>query len=184
MPVRPAELEDLRACLSLDHSYVTERVWQMDLSEENGGLVVGFHDTRLPRPVKVNYPRDQKALLDSWHHRDCFLVATPDARGPSAPSSQIIGYLNMDAYDWHGIGWVADLVIAPAYRRQGIARQLLQAGINWARDAGLGRLIFETQTRNHPAIRFLEKNGFSFCGYNDRFYANQEIALFFSLDLR
>lgn len=184
MPVRPAELEDLRACLSLDHSYVTERVWQMDLDEEDGGLVVGFHDVRLPRPVRVTYPRDQKALLDSWHHRDCFLVATPTIGEPGKTSSQIIGYLAMDAYEWHRVGWVADLVIAPTYRRQGIARQLLQAGIDWALEAGLGRLIFETQTRNHPAIRFLEKHGLAFCGYNDRFYANQEIALFFSLDLR
>ena len=30
MTIRPATLDDLEACLALDHSYLTERVWQID----------------------------------------------------------------------------------------------------------------------------------------------------------
>jgi GNAT superfamily N-acetyltransferase len=89
----------------------------------------------------------------------------------------------MAAYEWHKTGWVADLVTTREYRRKGIATRLLQAGAQWARKAGLCRLIVETQTKNHPAMRFLERRGFSFCGYNDRHYANQDIAVFFSVDL-
>jgi ribosomal protein S18 acetylase RimI-like enzyme len=79
---------------------------------------------------------------------------------------------------------VADLVVAPEHRRQGIAARLLQAGAEWARKAGLSRLMVEAQTKNYPAICFLERQGFAFCGYNDRYYANQDIALFFSSSLR
>jgi ribosomal protein S18 acetylase RimI-like enzyme len=89
----------------------------------------------------------------------------------------------MAARDWHQTGWVADLVVAPEYRRGGIATQLLQAGQAWALQAGLRRLIVETQTRNYPAINLLQRSGFSFCGYNDRYYTNQDIAVFFALNL-
>ena len=76
------------------------------------------------------------------------------------------------------------MVIAPEHRRKGIATQLFQAGKDWARKTGLRRLTVETQTKNYPALCLLERLDFSFCGYNDQYYANQDIALFFSLDLR
>jgi ribosomal protein S18 acetylase RimI-like enzyme len=174
MTIRPATLDDLPVCLALDHSYLTEYVWQMDVQEQNGQVGVTFRTTRLPRPVHVQYPRDQEALLADWHHRDCFLIAD---------TQEIAGYLTMSARDWHKTGWVADLVVAPEYRRRGLATQLLQAGLTWARQEGLRRLIVEAQTKNYPAIRFLERQGFSFCGYNDRYYVNQDIAIFFVLNL-
>jgi ribosomal protein S18 acetylase RimI-like enzyme len=176
--VRPAELEDLKACLALDHSYRTEHVWQMDVQEGNDSIVVTFRTMRLPRPVYVAYPRDREALLADWHHRDCFLVTT------TQDDVQIVGYLTMAAHDWHKTGWVADLVVAPEHRRQGIATRLLQAGKEWACKAGLRSLMIETQTKNYPAICFLERQRFAFCGYNDHYYANQDIALFFALNLR
>jgi ribosomal protein S18 acetylase RimI-like enzyme len=184
MAIRPAELDDLKACLILDHSYFTEHVWQMEVQESEDGITVNFRSVRLPRPVRVGYPRDREALLASWHRRDCFLVATAYDGEGEKKAGPIVGYLTMGAYDWHRTSWVTDLVVAPEHRRQGIATQLLQAGKEWAREAGLRRLIVETQTKNHPAMCFLERRGFSFCGYNDRYYANQDIALFFSLDLR
>lgn len=175
MAIRPAELVDLENCLRLNHSYLTEYVWQMDVQEGASLVTVNFRTVRLPRAVHVKYPRDRQALLSGWHRRDCFLVATADK------DERIVGYLTMGAHDWHRTGWVADLVIDADHRRQGIATRLLLEAKDWARKAGLRRLMVETQTKNHPAICFLERNGFSFCGYNDRYYANQDIALFFSL---
>jgi ribosomal protein S18 acetylase RimI-like enzyme len=183
MIVRPADLADLEACLRLDHSYLTAHVWQMDVHEAKTGVAVNFCTVRLPRPVQVRYPRDQEALRTAWHRSDCFLVASTGGGAENVAAGPIIGYLTMDAYDWHRTGWVADLVVAPAHRRKAVATQLLRAGKEWAREAGLRRLTIETQTKNYPALCFLERQGFSFCGYNDRYYANEDIALFFSLDL-
>jgi ribosomal protein S18 acetylase RimI-like enzyme len=182
--VRPAELEDVRTCLDLDNSYLTEHVWQMEVQEKKGMVAVTFRTMRLPRPVHVQYPRGREALLTDWHHRDCFLVASAQSSAQGHEPPPIWGYLTMAAHDWHQTGWVADLVVAPEQRRRGIAAQLLQAGKEWAHRAGLRRLVIEAQTKNYPALRFLERHGFSFCGYNDRYYANQDIALFFALDLR
>lgn len=184
MIVRPAELEDLEACLSLDHSYHTGHVWQMEVQDGTALTTVSFRAVRLPRPAHVHYPRNRKALLTGWHSRDCFLVAVANDGEQRSKTHPIVGYLTMSAYDWHQTGWVADMVIAPRYRRQGIATQLLQAGKEWARKHNLRRLTTEMQTKNHPAMCFLEKAGFTFCGYNDHYYANQDIALFYSLDLR
>jgi ribosomal protein S18 acetylase RimI-like enzyme len=177
--IHPAELRDLQACLALDHSYRTDHVWQMDVQKENSLVGVAFRTMRLPRPVRVEYPRDAEALLADWHRRDCFLVAT----APQGDKAPIVGYLTMAAHDWHKTGWVADLVVAPEHRRLGVATCLLQTGKEWARQAGLHRLTIETQTKNYPAIRFLERMGFAFCGYNDHYYAGRDIALFFALDL-
>ncbi len=174
MSIRSAILDDLEVCVALDHSYLTERVWQMDVQGKSEQMVVSFRTMRLPRPVHVSYPREREELLADWHHRDCFLVAA---------EPEIAGYLTMTARDWHQTGWVADLVVAPEYRRRGRATQLLQAGKAWALQAGLRRLIVETQTRNYPAISLLQRLGFTFCGYNDRYYTNQDIAVFFALNL-
>ena len=38
----------------------------------------------------------------------------------------------------------------------------------------------EMQPKNYPAIQFAYKLGFEFSGYNDQYYRDQEIAIFFS----
>jgi RimJ/RimL family protein N-acetyltransferase len=36
------------------------------------------------------------------------------------------------------------------------------------------------QSKNLPAIRLAQKFGYEFCGYNDQYYINQDVALFFA----
>jgi ribosomal protein S18 acetylase RimI-like enzyme len=183
MIIRSAELSDLEDCLNLDHSYLTSHVWQMDVQENQARVSVSFRTVRLPRPAHVEYPRDRDALLAEWHRRDCFLVATQEQNQNTA-SSLILGYLTLGEQSWHKTGWVSNLVVDPEHRREGIATQLLQAAKDWARAAGMRRLTVETHTKNYPAISLLEKCGFAFCGYNDRYYASEDIVLFFSLRLQ
>jgi hypothetical protein len=35
------------------------------------------------------------------------------------------------------------------------------------------------QSKNYPAMMLAQKHGYEFCGYNDRYYPNQDIALVF-----
>jgi len=172
MIVRPAELTDLKACQEIDHSYVTNHVWQMEESEEVREVTVVFRTTRLPRSMRVKYPKDSVNLVESWRRGECLLVA--EAGGV------VYGYLDMSVQSWHLTAWVDNMAIATAYRRQGIGTILLNKAGEWARQRGLRRLMLEIQTKNHPAICFCQKNGFAFCGFNDRYYTNQDIALFFA----
>jgi GNAT superfamily N-acetyltransferase len=172
MIIRPVELTDLNACLALEHSYVTNYVWQMEESEGAGEISVVFRTVRLPRSMRVKYPKDYDNLLESWRRGQCFLVAEEDGA--------VRGYLDMSVQSWHLTGWVDNMAVAKEYRRQGVATALIRKASEWARQQGLNKLMLEIQTKNHPAICFSQKNGFAFCGFNDRYYTNQDIALFFA----
>jgi ribosomal protein S18 acetylase RimI-like enzyme len=172
MIVRPADLTDLKACLEIDHSYVTSHVWQMEESEAPGELTVIFRTARLPRSMRVKYPKDYDNLLESWRRGECFLVAEE--------GDVVRGYLDMSVQPWNLTGRVANLAVARDHRRKGAGTALLQKAVEWSRQRGLRRLMLEIQTKNYPAICFCQKNGFAFCGFNDRYYTNQDIALFFA----
>ncbi len=172
MIVRPAELVDLKACLDMDHSYVTDHVWQMEESERSGEITVTFRTAKLPRSMRVRYPKDYDNLLQDWQRGECFLVAEEDG--------DVRGYLDMSVHPWNLTGWINHLTVDKDFRRQGIGTALITKAIAWARQHGLARVMLELQTKNYPAICFCQKNGFAFCGFNDRYYTNQDIALFFA----
>lgn len=79
---------------------------------------------------------------------------------------------------------IHQIVVSSAYRRRGIASRLVNVARQWAKEHQLNRLMIETQTKNFPLINFCQNNGFAFCGFNDRYFPNQDIAVFFSTSLR
>jgi ribosomal protein S18 acetylase RimI-like enzyme len=80
--------------------------------------------------------------------------------------------------------WVKDLAVRKEVRRQGIASVLLLAAQDWASQRNLKRVIVEIQSKNASAIKLVNKLGYEFCGYQDHYFANQDIALFFMRYLR
>jgi ribosomal protein S18 acetylase RimI-like enzyme len=76
-------------------------------------------------------------------------------------------------------GWIHDLVVSEPVRHRGIGSALLVQATRWAYLRKLEHLTIETPTKNYPAIRFALAHGFTFCGFNDHYYTNQDIALFF-----
>jgi ribosomal protein S18 acetylase RimI-like enzyme len=166
---------ELIHCLDLDHAYITDYVWQVDVREENDDIAVRFRTVRLPRTMQVPYPRDRQTLAKAWEQRDCFLVATVD--------EVVLGYVNMRVDATHAKGWIHDLVIGEPFRRRRIGSALLEQTFRWAQLRDLQQLTMEMQTKNYPAIRFAQVHGFVFCGFNDHYYTNQDIALFFGKGL-
>jgi ribosomal protein S18 acetylase RimI-like enzyme len=174
--VRPAKPRDLKACGALDHSYTTDCVWQMETRDEGGTVTTVFREARLPREIRVEYPRWDKDLLAGWQRRDGFLVAEDEGR--------VCGYVALTAQTENGIAWVGDLAVGRPWRRQGVGTALLRAAAQWGCDNDLARLVLEVQTKNYPAIRFCQSRGLAFCGYNDHYWPSQDIALFFGGSLR
>jgi ribosomal protein S18 acetylase RimI-like enzyme len=173
MVIRRGDLKDLNACALIDTSYVTDNVWQVRTEERPyEEIVVTFQAIRLPRSVRAKPPRDTEFLVQDWQRDECFLVAEEDG--------EIRGYLNMVVQPWHSAGWINDIAVRKRCRRQGIASELLRAAFRWAREHGLRTVLAETQTKNHPAICLCRKHGFVFCGFNDQYYSNQDIAVFFA----
>jgi len=175
MKVRPAVPADLKQCATLDHHNTTTRVWQMNRREDTarGAVTISFHSVRLPRPMRVYYPRDPNRLWDDWRHWDGFLVAEEDG--------YIRGYLGLRVHAAEGKGWIRDLVVGRPFRRNGIGSLLLYKAIQWTAERNLHQLTLEMQSKNYPAIHFCQKHGFHFCGFNECYYSNQDIALFFTL---
>ena len=169
---------DIPNCLELDHSYETDTVWQMKISNEDGWRV-DFRPERLPRVVDSTFEVNEARIRAELVPEHCFLVATTREADP-----EIIAYLTMRSDRINHIGLVQDVVVSRAYRRHQIATRLTRVAARWAKEHEFTTLMIETQTKNYPGIRFCESAGFAFCGFNDRYLPNRDIAVFFSQSLR
>jgi ribosomal protein S18 acetylase RimI-like enzyme len=174
--IRSAVASDLSALMALDHSCQTEYVWQMEVHHEDGQLGAIFREIRLPRSVSVLYPRPVSALSESWNHRSGVLVAVV--------GKQTVGYVRTNDAILPRTAWLLDLVVSPRFRRQGIASTLVLAAQSWGVDRKNRRALLEMPSKNNPAVRFAQKLGYEFCGYNDQYYDTQDIALFFGRSIR
>lgn len=170
--IRPAIATDIPRLMALDHTTLSDYVWQLDLKRDTGQTAASFREVRLPRAVEVAYPRDPFMLADDWTRRDLTLVASD--------KKAVVGYLCAKEDKTSAVAWVTDLVVDAASRRTGAASALLLAAQAWASERGVRRLILEMQSKNQNGIRLAQKFGYEFCGYNDQYYATQDVALFFA----
>jgi GNAT superfamily N-acetyltransferase len=111
-------------------------------------------------------------LADDWTKRDALLLAED--------GEDVRGYISLRLGLAPASAWVEDLVVDRLHRRNGIGSALVMTAQDWCARKGLHRLTLEMQPKNYPAIQFAYKLGFEFSGYNDQFYRDQEIAIFFS----
>jgi ribosomal protein S18 acetylase RimI-like enzyme len=97
---------------------------------------------------------------------------------------EAIGYASLELDIAPSTTWVTDLVVAQKLRRKGIGSALLLAALDWGSNHASRYLVLEMQPKNNPAIQLAQKFGFDFCGYNDRYYTNNDIGIFFAKSLR
>ena len=169
--IRPAIANDLTRLVAMDHSCLSDYVWQLELRRDVAQTTSSFREVRLPRTVSVTYPRNPLSLADEWTRCDVVLVALFEG--------DVVAYGCAVEERPSSVAWVTDLVVTPERRRQGAASALLKALEAWAQGRGTRRLILEMQSKNQPCIRLAQKFGYEFCGYNDQYYSTQDVALFF-----
>ncbi len=174
--IRPAVAPDLPILMAIDHSCQSDYVWQMDVLKEEGTTGAVFREIRLPRTVKVPYPRPVETLFENWNKRAGLLTASID--------EEVIGYIRMNDMVIPNTAWLSDMVVSPRYRRQGVGMALVLAAQSWAKDRKNRRSLLEMSSKNHPAVCLAKKLGYEFCGYNDNYYETKDIALFFGYTLR
>ena len=176
MEIRAGTLADLNACLALDATFETEYVWQMEERHGGGDIAVGFHLTRLPRPMKVTGVVSPDDVSHNFMNGGALFVAE-DGGG-------VCGFVDVTASVWNQAATINNLAVAPADRRRGIGSRLLRGALDWARQGKLRIALLDTPTKAYPAICLYQKHGFTFCGFNDQLYPNRDIAMFFALSLR
>lgn len=175
MEIRLATLADLNACLALEDTYETEYVWQMEERADPRNIAVTLRLTRLPRPMKVRDAVSRDRIAFNYQRGGTLWVC--DDGG-------ICGFVDGTMDEWNQSICINALAIAPAHRRKGLGTQLLQTALDWARQMKLSGALLDTSTKNYPAMCFFQKHGFAFCGFNDRWYPNRDIAMIFALNLR
>jgi GNAT superfamily N-acetyltransferase len=174
--LRPTVASDLSRLMAFDHSVVSEAVWQLELRRDAGQVTAAFREVRLPRSITVTYPHSPFSLADDWVRRSMMYSALI--------GSDPAGYLSLLERGSASVVWVTDLVVDAAHRRRGVGSALLAAAQDWAASRSHRRLILEMQSKNVPAIRLAQKFGWEFCGYNDHYYVNQDVTLFFAKALK
>ncbi len=180
--VRPVSAADLPRILEIEHDYVSDHVWQMHVQKETGAspddvqVMVVFRQLQLPRSVHVAYPKPVARPAEQFT-QDAGLLA-------AVLAGEVVGYIRLCTNIAPLTTWVTDLAVMRRHRRQGIGSGLVLAGQEWAHQQGSYRMILEMQPKNFPAISLAQKLGFDLCGYNDRYYPNHDIALFFAKSIR
>ena len=169
--IRPANATDISHLMAIEHSCMSDYVWQLELRRDAAQVTANFREVRLPRSISVAYPRNPSSLADEWTRRGAVKVAVHE----NAP----IGYVCVAEERPSAIAWVTDIVVAPDHRRKGAASALLTAAQAWASERRVRRLILEMQSKNQACIHLAQKFGYEFCGYNDQYYPTQDVALFF-----
>ncbi len=172
---RSAEIEDFDQCLAIDHSYQTNRIWQMNINQQPETINLRFQTLRLPQTTSIPYPYDQEELPKRWWEAHWFLVGEHQAK--------IQAYVTATCETLRPIVWINDLAVAPDFRLHGHGSHLIDAARGWAKQENARHLMVAIPMKNDPAITFLRKNGFNFCGYNEVHIKQRDIDLYFSAKL-
>lgn len=169
LQIRRPTLHDLNDCAQLDASYSTQRVWQLNLRAEENDIQVNFHLVHLPRPITINGTPAADNLLKYWQRGDCMLAARKQHAA--------IGFLHMISEPPTKSGLIARHIVSPDHRNQGHGSTLLQQALQWGHNHNLRSVCVQVSTKNHPAIAFYLVHGFTFSGFHERFYSDQEIII-------
>lgn len=176
LQIRKGVRPDIGLMKSFDHTMKTSHVWQMQQNVNNGEITTRFIQTQLPREMRIVYPRSPETLDDKWGDFSAVLVGCID----QAP----VGYVTINAYFSPDLAWIKDIVVDEVWRRKGIASQLVEEAAVWAKERQIQRLMVEMSSKNFPAISLAKKNKFEFSGFNDNYFRNKDIALYFTRDLK
>lgn len=113
-----------------------------------------------PPLVLVSTARRETPRTGSGEERPATDDATDDLAG------YLVAFRNEEA------GYVAELVVAPDYRREGRARRLLAVAFDRLRDEGCSRVRLAVHPEDEPAQRLYDSMGFEEVGREENFYAD------------
>ena len=101
----------------------------------------------------------------------------------------LVGFALNEPRRWNSTLWVWEFHVAESYRRRGTGRQLMEAVVEKARQAGFRVVGLETQSTNIPAISFYRAVGFEIDALDLSLYTNTdaidgEVAIFMKRKLK
>ena len=88
---------------------------------------------------------------------------------------KLVGILGCSAID--GSVRIAHVAVEPESRHQGIAKALMEVGLEWAKRANATSIWIETLTRFQPAIALFRKSGFKETGVFHKHLWKEDVML-------
>lgn len=102
----------------------------------------------------ISHTQSVSFCTPDHQHREGFVAVASSEGGGQAV---IVGHLCLEPVDAHTAE--AAIAVADAFQRQGIGRQLMTAGIDWARSVGITRLTATMLAMNVPIYRLIRGLG-------------------------
>jgi ribosomal protein S18 acetylase RimI-like enzyme len=158
MPITIRELDrttDRRGIEAIDTSFQTSTIFELATTPRKIELV----ERTLEQPLTKRY--SIREVFAPWASWEVGWVADDDG---------IHGFATVEYEPWHTRLVLWFLYIAPAWRRRGVARALLDEVEAYGRDCGANNVWLETSNVNVPAVAAYERLGFSLCGADRLFY--------------
>lgn len=174
--MRLATLDDYAQIDALDLSFDSTHVWKVQTFEEPDKYSVNFEKTKLPKQIHVLFQAYNAQAMESMIRRQEILTVRYE--------KEIVGYVRLELDEAVNRLVIKTGGIAPQFRRKGIGDMLLQQVEEIAQRNDIHYVVCMLQAKNDPAIRFFMRHGFRFCGYQEFYFPNMEIGLFFSRNIR
>ena len=136
---------------------------QEPLGRFGGALMRQHHDADPSRFIQVEHPEaGYGRFLVSQLSNPESVVFVADRAG------EVVGYVwaDVEGISWKDLrgpcGFVHDIFVAEAARREGAGRQLLAAAVDWIRSHGRTQVVLWTKTKNDHAQNLFAKLGFRY----------------------
>ena len=171
-----ATIEDYPQIAAMDLSFESNYVWQTQTLEEYERFESSFQRIKLPKTIRVSFQAYSQANLENLIRQREVLSLRYEEK--------VIGYLRLEQDETVNRLILKTGGIMPEYRNKGIGSVLMDRVIEIARHNNLRSIVCMVQAKNDPAIHFLLSRGFVFSGYQEFFFRNMEIGLFFSKNVR
>jgi ribosomal protein S18 acetylase RimI-like enzyme len=163
--------KDRRDVESLDTSFETTSVFDVVTTGRRIELV----ERALEEPLVKRYSIDE--VFAPWASWNVGWVADDNGVG---------GFATAQYEPWHERLVLWFLYIAPAWRRRGVGRALLERVESHGRAVGASHVWLETSSVNVPGVRAYERLGYALCGVDRLYYGSYmpgEAAIYLAKEL-
>lgn len=129
------------------------------------------------------HPWGEPLILDALKTRKNWLVEVANKESQQT-EDQVLGWLT--ASQWGDQSELELIVVSKAARRQGLAKKLMNAWLDFAQQEGVAECLLEVRESNIGAIRLYESLGFVLVGRRKNYYRTEqgrESACLFSLKI-
>ncbi len=174
--IQLANMVDYPLIRKIDLGFESNYVWKSQIDDDLDAYTIVLQKIKLPKTIHVPFQAGDETALENMVKRNEVFVARYE--------KQVIGFVHLDRDLVNNRIEIKTGGVKPEYRRKGIGTAILNGIQEMARQNEIARIVMTVQAKNDPAIRFLMSKGYQFCGYQEFFFPNLEIALFFSKNIR